>query len=137
VILVLRPEHRPQLEREACAALPRECCGLVEGVRVDRKMRVAALHPTRNLADGVDAFEIDPAEQFRLLRRLRGTDRAIVGCYHSHPNSDSQPSQRDCQNPGEDGFLWLIAGLRDGNATFGAYMWSAPGFVPMSIVDSE
>jgi len=113
--LILPLALQQQIEGEARAAFPGECCGLIEGVRDGETFTVLALHPTRNLAKEQDRFEIDPAEQFELMRALRGTDRAIIGCYHSHPNGLTEPSARD--GGGEDGFLWLIAAV-DGAGAF-------------------
>jgi proteasome lid subunit RPN8/RPN11 len=114
--LLLPQPLRDQIEREACAAVPRECCGLIEGVREGDVARAVALHPMRNLASEADSFEIDPAGHCRLQRSLRGTGRAIVGCYHSHPDGRAVPSDRDLAGDGD--FIWLIAaadawGLRD------------------------
>ena len=98
---------RRQLESEARAAFPRECCGLIEG----RHGAIEILHPVQNLSTRRDRFEIDPKEQFRLLKetRARGTD--IIGCYHSHPNGKPEPSITDSAGAGEDNFLWLIVAL--------------------------
>jgi proteasome lid subunit RPN8/RPN11 len=101
--LLLADELREQIAREARAAFPRECCGLIEG----RALRIAALHPARNISKDDDCFEIDPADHFRALRATRSNGRTIIGCYHSHPNGRAEPSARD--GDGEDGFLWLIA----------------------------
>ena len=123
-----------QLEHEARAALPRECCGLIEGVRGD--LRVVALHPARNLAQRPDAFEIDPAEQFRLMRALRGSERTLIGCYHSHPYGLPEPSPRDVAGGAEEGFLWLVVGVGARRATFGAFLWTNGAFVPISIAEA-
>jgi proteasome lid subunit RPN8/RPN11 len=108
--LLLRQDLRAQIAREANAALPRECCGLIEGSREGARVVATALHPTHNIATDDDRFEIDPAAHIALLKKLRGTDRAIVGCYHSHPNGRAAPSPRD--GGGETGFIWLIAATR-------------------------
>ncbi len=105
-----------QIEREAHDAFPRECCGLIEGVRDGEMVRVRALHPARNLAERDDRFEIDPEVQFTLLRDLRGTDRTVVGCYHSHPNGRAEPSALDMSEAVEQGFVWLIATTGEGAA---------------------
>lgn len=45
---------------------------------------------------------VDPQAHFALIRRLRGTDREIVGAYHSHPHSSATPSRSDiseCWSP--------------------------------------
>ena len=118
--LLLPQALRAQLCAEARAAFPRECCGLIEGLREPLTLslakgaaRVTALHPMPNLATAPDRFEIDPARHVALLRELRDTDRAIIGCYHSHPNGAAEPSAHDLESAGELGFLWLIAAMED------------------------
>ncbi len=87
-----------------------------------------ALHPTRNPSDDIDCFEIDPAEHIRLLREMRGTDRAIIGCYHSHPNGMSEPSVRDGEGASEEGFIWLVCGMNGTGAKIGAFVFEKGGF---------
>lgn len=135
MIVQLSAGHRAQLEREARAAFPRECCGLVEGRRDGDRLEISALHACRNVARGDDAFEIDPAEHFRLMRTLRGTNRAIIGCYHSHPNGTPEPSARDLAASGEEGFLWLIATANSGEPSLRAYVHRAGNLAPVSIKD--
>ena len=78
------------------------------------EVRALAFHPTRNLATRPDRFEIDPAAQFALLRRLRGSGREIVGCYHSHPNGAAEFSACDREGAFESDFLWLVAAITAG-----------------------
>ncbi|HEX4860738.1 MAG TPA: M67 family metallopeptidase, partial [Rhizomicrobium sp.] len=98
-----------QIAAEARAAYPRECCGLIEGMREGATVRATALHPTANLADAPDRFEIDPREQFRLMRE----GRTLVGCYHSHPDGRAEPSARDAEYAFDGDFVWLISGAKD------------------------
>jgi proteasome lid subunit RPN8/RPN11 len=117
----------------AARAHPKECCGLIEGVCTDNGWRVAALHETKNVApDGAREFLIDPEAHFRLLRAMRGTARAIIGCYHSHPDSLAKPSETDRASASEDGFLWLIAGRGDEIAAF-VYRGEGKDFTPIRI----
>ena len=109
--LVLHAQQRAQIEREARVAFPRECCGLIEGVRGGALIRAIAVHATRNNSTETDRFEIDPAEHFVLLRAARAVGHEIVGCYHSHPNGKPDPSERDRNGSSEEGFIWLIAAL--------------------------
>ena len=132
--LILPANLRHQLLTEARATFPRECCGLIEGVQKDDQIEAVRLHPARNLATRPDRFEIDPMEQFRLLRALRPTDREIVGCYHSHPNGRATPSEHDRDGAGEEGFIWLIASLADDGATdVGAFLFSESDFRPINL----
>jgi proteasome lid subunit RPN8/RPN11 len=111
-VLVLPAALRARIADEARAALPGECCGLIEGRR-DGVGRVvaAAVHPARNIGGGDDRFEIDPADHIRILRAARARGMEIVGCYHSHPNGRAEPSSRDLVGAVEVGFVWLIAAL--------------------------
>lgn len=136
--LILSKSHLVQIEREVRGANLRECCGLIEGVRDGDDLRATTLHATRNMSSAYDAFEIDPAEQFRLLRALRGTGRALIGCYHSHPGTGAlEPSARDRAAAAEDGFVWLIAGTRNGRTELAAFLWRVLEFHPLAIMYSE
>jgi proteasome lid subunit RPN8/RPN11 len=112
---------RTQIAQEARAAFPRECCGLIEGARDGGGVRAIALHPTRNLADEPDRFEIDPSAHIALLRALRGSGREVVGCYHSHPNGRAQLSPRDCEYVVADGFIWLVAAIAGHDIALAAF----------------
>lgn len=118
MITTLRlPERlRAWLCNEARAAFPRECCGLIEGTIRESFAQIVELHPAPNVATRDDRFEIDPDLHIALLRQLRGTDRSIIGCYHSHPNGRAEPSQHDAESAGEVDFLWVIAALEDSTA---------------------
>lgn len=109
--LIMNGSARLQIEEAARAAFPRECCGLLEGVIVDNVMHVTAIHPTRNLAADLDRFEIDPSDQIRILKSLRGTERDVVGCYHSHPNGRAELSDRDREGGFGEGFVWMVVAL--------------------------
>lgn len=135
-VLFLPDIVRAHLMKEARNAFPRECCGLVEGTVSGVHARACALHATRNLADEPDRFEIDPVVQFALLRRLRGTERGVIGCYHSHPNGRPGPSARDCAAAVDEGFLWLIAALDEKDcetSTVTAVVSTGHAFSPVRI----
>lgn len=101
---------------QAAASHPRECCGLIEGVRDGTVFRVTALHPARNLSDRSDRFEIDPADHVAAQKAARANGQAIIGCYHSHPHGAAQPSLTDLAGAAQEDFLWLIASDDELNA---------------------
>jgi len=100
---------RRQILEEARAALPGECCGLVEGFLESDAYRVTALHPARNLAAKPDRFEIASEDHFQAFKAARAGGHSLIGCYHSHPNGRAEPSAADKAGGGEENFLWLIA----------------------------
>lgn len=107
--VTLPEDLRARILEEAGAAFPGECCGLVEGIRSGGAFQVAALHAARNLAVASGRFEIAPEDHIRALKAARASGRALIGCYHSHPNGRAEPSVTDQAGAGEENFLWLIA----------------------------
>lgn len=133
-VLQLGPGLRAQIEREAQAAFPRECCGLIEGARSSEMITASAFHPTGNVSDERYRFEIDPADQFRILREARARGAEVVGCYHSHPNGVAEPSKCDRESAAEEGFVWLIVALTDhSEPRLAAFIFQSSHFTPIGI----
>ena len=65
----------------------------------------------RNVLESPTRYEIDPAEHIGVNRRLRGSGRAVVGAYHSHPRSAPIPSTRDIAEAHYPEFIWVIVSL--------------------------
>src|SRR5581483_550790 len=130
--LILPAALRIGIEDAARASFPRECCGLIEGVREDGAARALALHPARNIASEVNRFEIEPADHFAALRKARANTQDVIGCYHSHPGGKVEPSSSDLEGAGEENFFWLIASMRDRHAPvmLAAFVYSAACFFP-------
>jgi proteasome lid subunit RPN8/RPN11 len=87
---------------------PRECCGLLIGMRdsVVRSFRA------NNLAPAATRYFIDPHDHFRALRLARGEGLQVIGAYHSHPASEPVPSATDIAeaNSGSE-FVYVIVSL--------------------------
>lgn len=113
-VLVLSPHHVQTIEQEAAKSFPDECCGLLIGKGADT-ITVTDVVPSANLAESSDSFLVDPQLQFDWIRKVRGTDRRIVGPYHSHPNGRAEPSQHDADMALEPGQIWVIVPTVDGS----------------------
>lgn len=97
---------------------PLECCGLLVGTeeRIDGSIRA------RNLASQpATRYLLDPAAHIAANRQLRGTGRAVVGFYHSHPRSGVTPSRTDCEEACYPAHLWMIVSLAAEEAEIGLY----------------
>jgi proteasome lid subunit RPN8/RPN11 len=68
-----------------------ECCGLLGG----RDGTITSIYPAANDLDSATAYEIAPADLFRLMREIRAVGEDLVGIYHSHPTGENRPSARD------------------------------------------
>ena len=86
---------------------PDECCGLLVGAgdRIDEAVRA------RNLERGPARYRIDPRDHIALMKRLRGSDRDVIGAYHSHPRSGAAPSASDVAEAYYPDFVYLIVSL--------------------------
>ena len=134
--LYLSDDLAAQLLGAAARAYPAECCGLIEGENAPDGWRAVALRETPNLAENpLRNFLIDPQAQFDLMRALRGAERRIIGCFHSHPDGAAEPSATDRASAFESDFLWLIAGgSPDGGLTLAGFRFvEGLGFAPIAL----
>jgi proteasome lid subunit RPN8/RPN11 len=85
----------------ARATYPEECCGFLiarlDPVDPAAPRAVVAVEPAPNDFGGERRrrFLVRPEELRAAERRLEGTDRAVAGFYHSHPDHPGRPSQFD------------------------------------------
>lgn len=92
----------------ARAAHPLEACGLLIGPSGGR---IDAATVARNVAtQPAHRFEIDPGHLAQWQRRAREQGRALIGCWHSHPDGRLEPSAHDHVGARWPGLLWLIVG---------------------------
>jgi proteasome lid subunit RPN8/RPN11 len=92
----------------ARATAPDECCGLLVGAFDD----VIGATPARNTAgDPARRFFIDPKDHIDGRRHARDRGLAVVGFYHSHPQSSAEPSATDLAEASYADHLYLIVSL--------------------------
>ena len=138
-ILHLTDDLAARVLMAASRAYPNECCGLIEGTDSDDGWRALAIHDAKNIAeDPRRRFLIDPQAQFDLMRRLRGADTRIIGCFHSHPDGEAKPSASDRAEAYETNFLYVIAGGGPEVFTLKAYLFADTiGFSAVTVSSDE
>jgi proteasome lid subunit RPN8/RPN11 len=122
---------RAEMIQHAHEEAPNECCGLLvgEGSLIAECVRAKNLHerPTTR-------YLLDPAEHIATIRRLRGTDSSVIGCYHSHPCSPPAPSETDFAEAYYPEFVWMIVSLAEPHfEEVAAFRLTSEGFIPISI----
>ncbi|MEK6744832.1 MAG: M67 family metallopeptidase [Nitrospirota bacterium] len=75
------------------AGYPNEACGILGG----RDGMVEKVYRMTNARPGPTTYEMDPEEQFRVMKDIREADLAMVGMYHSHPGGHAYPSSVDVE----------------------------------------
>ena len=125
---------RTEIIAHARDEAPNECCGLLIGDAhtIDECVRV------RNVdAHPATRYELDPAGHIAVNRRLRGTSRAVISSYHSHPASPPVPSESDLAEAFYSDFIWIIVSLQAREAQIAAYRLAADGFERISVAASS
>ena len=103
-------------EAECCrlmaAAHPREACALFVGERTEAGHEVTRLASIPNLAEGEDAYLLDPRalQEVELDARAEGLE--VLGVWHSHPRTEATPSPRD-QAGAQPGWSHAISAAGD------------------------
>ena len=107
-----------EMARHLEATFPHEGCGLLVSTQNDTEISVTriAIAPNARIADATTRFEVDPKFQFDLMRELEGTDEQIIGHFHSHPNGDAIPSERDKKMALDKDMIWVIVAVENGKA---------------------
>ena len=125
----LRPAVRTEIVAHAREDAPRECCGLLvgHGSLVLESVRSPNVDPDPN------RYEIDARVHVATNRRLRGTGRAVVGAYHSHPHSPAWPSASDLAEAYYAEFIWVIVSLASGVETLKAFRLDGARIVELAI----
>ena len=71
--------------------LPNESCGMLGG----KDNRVEKVYCMTNAKPGPDYYEMDPEEQFRVMKNIRDAGLQLIGLFHSHPYGQAYPSSVD------------------------------------------
>lgn len=108
----LSDEMREEIVAHARAEAPRECCGVIVGPPGAPR----ELNRLTNVYQGVDFYEPDAAELYRVYMDadVRGWEIQVI--YHSHPVSPAYPSRRDVEHAGWPESVYVICSLEHAEA---------------------
>ena len=96
--LVLADSQRAQIEREAMAAYPNECCGIIFGTQRDGQRHVTLLQRVQNdfeTGERYHRFSISPKNLMDAEKLAADRHELVLGFYHSHPDHPAKPSEFD------------------------------------------
>ena len=92
-MLAITRIHFQQVIDHCIAGYPDEVCGILGGTEGS----VAKVYLMKNARPGPSTYEMDPEEQFRVMKDLREAGLALVGMFHSHPGGHAYPSNVDVE----------------------------------------
>lgn len=99
-MLQLDKQHEQEIHQIAGAAYPNECCGFLIGRAGEESRTVEVVKAVDNQrTDSLhNRYLIGPEEIRDIEQELRGSDRQIIGFFHSHPDVAAQPSKFDLEH---------------------------------------
>lgn len=86
---------------------PKEACGILAG----KDEIVHRVYKMRNIENSSVSYMMDPKEQFTAMEKIRKDGLDITAIYHSHPDLDAYPSQRDIKLAFYPDSVYLIVSL--------------------------
>jgi proteasome lid subunit RPN8/RPN11 len=101
----------------ARAEAPNECVGVISG-RDGVALRVIA---ATNAARSPLRYELEPRELLRIHEAVDESGDDLAAIYHSHTRSDPVPSQTDINLAFYPDALYVIVGLKSGEADVRAW----------------
>ena len=106
-----------EIKQIAQKTYPHECCGVMVGSVENGVKTVTQLIPAENQRTDSPAnrYLITPDLLKELEKKLKDTDRAIVGFFHSHPDVPARPSTYD-QDHAWPWYSYVIVSVNKGEA---------------------
>ncbi len=109
---------RESLTLHAGRTYPEECCGVLLGKEAGSDVRVERAVPADNIAEGdrTRGYQVDWKTLFDTVRLVRNSPHQLVGFYHSHPTTRSEPSEPDRRESWPN-HSYVIVAMKDGQWT--------------------
>jgi [CysO sulfur-carrier protein]-S-L-cysteine hydrolase len=107
-----------QLVAHARDDAPNECCGMLAASDGE----LTGYSRAANEFASPMRFQIDSRDQIRITNEIEARGEEIGAIFHSHPNSEAQPSQTDVNLARWwPGVLWVICSLADAEPVVRAF----------------
>lgn len=125
----------------ARAEVPNECCGLVGGRNGEARTYYRAVNSEASPL----RYNLDPADQFRIMLEIDEAGEELSAIYHSHTKSAAYPSQTDINlalgprgsggeaEPLFPGTIYLIASLAEGETPLRGFEIGAAGVAEVEL----
>lgn len=121
-MLKLRKDLYDKMLKHCEDGLPNESCGLIAGTTDGDVKTVEKVYLLTNIDASREHFSMDPKEQLAAVKDARAAGLAMLGNFHSHPESPSRPSEEDKRLAYDSTAEYLILSLMEpGNPVLKAF----------------
>lgn len=111
--ILIRQDDFDAITAYARKNLPEEACGLIAGEKGEEIRRIEKVYYLENIDHTNEHFSMDPKEQFAAVKDMRKRGLALLGNWHSHPETPSRPSKEDIRLAYDSSASYLILSLMD------------------------
>jgi proteasome lid subunit RPN8/RPN11 len=113
IVLNLRKKDYDTMLAHCIKGLPNEACGLLAGTADGENKTVEKVYLLTNIDESNEHFSMDPKEQLAAVKDARANGLALLGNFHSHPESPSRPSEEDKRLAYDSTMEYLILSLQE------------------------
>ena len=106
--IVLTQKEKDKLITHAIEQQPNESCAMLFGEKIDDAWNVKEVFLTKNIDKSQTNFTISPEELLKGYQFAEKMHLELVGVFHSHPNSDTTPSDTDKKFMQNNPVPWII-----------------------------
>jgi proteasome lid subunit RPN8/RPN11 len=106
--IILSEKDKEELAKYAEAEKPYESCAILVGNETDENWTVKEVVLTENTTKSEVMFTISPDKEFEVDQKAKESNMEIVCIFHSHPESEAQPSETDKKFMRVNPFPWII-----------------------------
>ena len=106
--IVLTQNEKDKLITHAIEWQPNESCAMLLGEKIDDAWNVKEVFLTENIDKSQTNFTISPEELLKGYKLAEKMHLELVGVFHSHPNSDTTPSDTDKKFMQNNPVPWII-----------------------------
>ena len=106
--IVLTQKEKNKLVTHAIDLRPNESCAILLGEKIDDAWNVKEVFLTENIDKSQTNFTISPEELLKGYKLAEKMHLELVGVFHSHPNSNTTPSDTDKKFMQNNPVPWII-----------------------------
>lgn len=101
-MIYLSKEIAEEIKKHALEGAPNEICGIIAGRFTScgdnsEDSKAEKLYKMTNTNSSSTTFFMEPKEQLKVAKEIRGLGLKMVGIYHSHPDTEGYPSKHDVE----------------------------------------
>ena len=113
----LSREQSAELIAHAREEAPNECCGMIGAIDGE----ATSIYRARNAEASPLRYNLDPADQFKIMTTMEERGEDLAAIYHSHTKSPAYPSQTDINLAAYPDTIYIIVTLLDGEEPVRGY----------------